>query len=74
MEAVRMNIKAICAVKGWNMEKLSSETGISLNHLRYVSSGRSKLNVNDIIRLHKATGVPIENIVYAYVEEAEEDI
>ena len=69
METIRMNIKAICASKGWNMSKLSSETGISLNHLRYVSSGRSKLNVIDIIRLHKATGVPIENIVYAYAED-----
>ncbi len=62
MENVKLNIRALAAMKKMSIENLAKEAGISPDHLLNVSAGRVVFTATDLAKLVKATGVPIEHI------------
>ncbi len=62
MENVKLNIRALAAMKKISINALAVEAGISPDHLQNVSAGRATFTATDLARLVKVTGVPIEHI------------
>lgn len=62
MENVRLNVKALAAMKGWSIRELAERADIGYNHLKFVSCGRVEMTAKDVQKLSQATGVPIDNI------------
>ncbi len=64
MEEVKFTVKALAAIKEVTIEELADMAGISVNHLKKVSSGAVKMTADDLINLSRVTGIPPENIRY----------
>lgn len=62
MEDIILNIRALAAMKEMTIEKLAVECGISPAHLKDVSSGRTRMTIEDLRKLSAYTGVPADNI------------
>lgn len=62
MEDKTFSIKALAALMHMNIKELAESTGINYNHLRLVSCGDATMTGDDLMRLHKFTGVPTEQI------------
>lgn len=62
MEDIILNIRALAAMKEMTIEKLAVECGISPSHLKGVSSGRTRMTIEDLRKLSAYTGVPADNI------------
>lgn len=62
MEDYTISIKAIAVNKGMTIGELAELAGIERNHLYDVSSGRTKMTADDLLRLSKATDIPPANI------------
>lgn len=62
MENVKLNVKALAAMKGWTVRELAEHADIGYNHLKFVACGRVAMTAKDVQKLSKATGVPAENI------------
>lgn len=62
MEDKTFSIKALAALMHMTIKDLAEATGISYNHLRLVSCGDATMTGDDLLRLHKFTGVPTEQI------------
>ena len=62
MEGVKLNVKALAAMKGWTVRELAEKADIGYNHLKFVACGRVSMTAKDIQKLSKATGVPIDII------------
>ena len=64
MEEVKFTVKALAAIKEVTIEELADMAGISVNHLKKVSSGAVKMTADDLINLIRVTGISQENIRY----------
>ena len=64
MEEVKFTVKALAAIKEVTIEELADMAGISVNHLKKVSSGAVKMTADDLINLSRVTGISPENIRY----------
>lgn len=63
MNELEFNVKAIAALKKLSIQELAEKTGLNYNHLREVSAGRVKLNLQDVKILSEFSGVPADQIV-----------
>ncbi len=66
MDNIKWTIKAICGQLNLSIEALANKAGINYNHLKMVSSGYVKMTGEDLVKLHNATGIPMENIETEY--------
>ena len=62
MEEVKFTIRMLAAYMQMNIEQLAEKAGISIDHLKNVSAGRTKMTADDIIKLSNFTGIPAKNI------------
>ncbi len=62
MEEVKFTIRMLAAYMRMNMEQLAEKAGISIDHLKNVSAGRTKMTADDIVKLSNFTGIPAKNI------------
>ena len=62
MDGIKLSIKALAAVKGMTIKELADASGISQTHLKDISCGRVRMTADDLIKLSKATEIPMENI------------
>lgn len=62
MDEVKLNVKALAAMKNWTIEELAKQAGIGYSHLKFVACGRTAMTAKDLKALSDATGVPIDNI------------
>lgn len=62
MSEIKMTIKTILAYMNMNSEDFAKATGIAVNHLRSVMSGRAKMTAEDMIRIHQLTKIPYDSI------------
>lgn len=62
MEDVRLNVRALAAMKKVSITDLAEACGINPNHLKQVSAGNVKMTAEDLKRLSEYTGVPADNI------------
>lgn len=62
MEDKTFSIKALAALMHMTIKELAEASGINYNHLRLVSCGDVAMTGEDLMRLHKLTGVPSEQI------------
>ena len=62
MEELEYSVKAIAQVMGTNIEGLARLAGISVNHLKCVSSGRVKMLFEDAKKLSIVSKIPMERI------------
>ena len=63
MEEVKLNIRALAAMKKTSITGLAEACGINPNHLKQVSAGNVKMTAEDLKLLAAYTGVPADNIV-----------
>ena len=62
MEEVKFTIRMLAAYMKMNTEMLAEKAGISVDHLKNVSAGRTKMTADDIVKLSNFTGIPVKNI------------
>lgn len=62
MENLKLNVRALAAIKKISIEDLAREAGLDPSHLKSVSSGRATMTATDIINLSLVTGVSPFNI------------
>ncbi len=62
MNGIKLNIRALAALKGVSIEKLAELCDIAPSHLKQVSCGRLKMSAYDLAQLSAVTGIPVENI------------
>lgn len=62
MENVKLNVRALAAMKKLSIEKLAELANLDPAHLQNVSLGRAKMTGRDLVNLAKATGVNPFNI------------
>lgn len=66
MDNIKLTIKAICGQLNVSIEALANKADINYNHLKMVSGGYVKMTGEDLVKLHNATGIPMENIETNY--------
>lgn len=64
MTELKLNVKALAAMKNMSIEELAKAAGINPNHLREVSRGRTQMSAADLAKLAEATDVPMNMIQY----------
>lgn len=62
MDEIKLNVKALAAMKKVSITKLAEMCGLSENHLKQVSAGNVPMTAYDLKQLSKVTGVPTDNI------------
>lgn len=62
MEEVKFTVRMLAAYMKMNTETLAEKAGISADHLKNVSAGRTKMTADDIVKLSNFTGIPVKNI------------
>lgn len=62
MTEIKLNVKALAAMRGWTIEELADRAEIGRNHLKFVSCGRVQMTAKDVQKLAKAAGVPADAI------------
>ena len=62
MENVIFSVKMLAALMKASISELAVNAGISPDHLLSVSSGRTKMTADDVVKLSTLTGIPAQNI------------
>jgi len=62
MENVIFTVKMLAALMKMSITELANKAQISPDHLLSVSSGRTKMTADDIVKLSDLTGIPPQNI------------
>ena len=62
MKNIKLNVKALAAMKNMTIKELADACGIEYNHLRLVSCGDATMSGDDLMALSEFTGVMPGNI------------
>ena len=62
VENIKFTVRMMAAYMRMSIEQMAKEAGIEENHLLNVSAGRTKMTGDDVVKLSKFTGIPVQNI------------
>ena len=62
MNNIKLNIRALAAMKNMTIKELAEACGIEYNHLRLVSCGDATMTGDDLMALSEYTGILPGNI------------
>lgn len=62
MEDIKLNIRAICAMRKITLSEFAKECGITENHMKDLAKGKVRMLAEDFVKIHEFTGIPYENI------------
>lgn len=63
MEEIKLNLEAIRAQMNLSRAEMADKLMISLDRYNRLANGDSKMLATELIRLHKVSGMPYENIL-----------
>lgn len=66
MGNIKWTITALAAQFGLTLDEFATRCGISPNHLKMVSAGNVKMWAEDLYKIHKFTGISMDNIETNY--------
>jgi plasmid maintenance system antidote protein VapI len=61
-EAMRINVRMLCAYMHVTTEELAKRAGINANHLKAVQAGRATMTADDVIALSDVAGIDVRQI------------
>lgn len=61
-QKILWSVKAIAANMNLTIEELATKAGISISHLKDVSSGRVRMTADDLIKLSDVSGINPKDI------------
>ena len=62
IQKILWSVKAIAANMNLTIEELATKAGISISHLKDVSSGRVRMTADDLIKLSDVSGINPKDI------------